>query len=395
MSTAIHIVPPHADDGPLPSVLENEVFNEPEARRERSRSPVRERAAASSSRRVSVAEPEAERTPTRRSTRDTTDDLPMTKHKHPLLCAVELINRVLMKEQVEHQRELKDLPGNLDYRRESPTVQNYIDGSRQKAWKKYEDLRERNCRTGRHVPIPSGWIQSRISTKSINPTMFQNSRRGWYRGQLRRCRRRTYRRPNFRHRDTRARCSACRVPRCTAVFVGHLKNAYFQAMPIDRIVIMRQPQGGLPGVDPDAFLLIRVPVYGLCDSGRGFWKKVDHDAKEVGLLSSRIFTAFYFHIENGAVDVVLTTHVDDFLWACTESGHAVVDRLLTRFEVGRKEEGRLRFCGKQFDALGHGILLDVEDNTRKTTYIEIAKHRNPADPVTKGEKSSQEVLLVV
>ena len=134
------------------------------------------------------------------------------------------------------------------------------------------------------------------------------------------------------------------------LFSSDIKSAYFQAMPIDRIVIMRQPQGGLPGVDPDAFLLIRVPVYGLCDSGRGFLKKVDHDAKEVGLLSSRIFPAFYFHIENGAVDVVLTTHVNDFLWACTESGHAVVDRLVTRFEVGRKEKGRLRFCGKQFDA---------------------------------------------
>ena len=151
-------------------------------------------------------------------------------------------------------------------------------------------------------------------------------------------------------------------------------------------MIMRQPQGGLPGVNPEAFLLIRVPVYGPCDSGSGFWKKVDHDAKEVGLLSSRIFRAFYFHIENGAVDVVLTTHVDDFLWACTKSGHAVVDRLLTRFEVGRKEEGRLRFCGKHFDASGHDILLDVEDNTRKTTYVEIAKHRNPADPVTRGEE---------
>ena len=90
------------------------------------------------------------------------------------------------------------------------------------------------------------------------------------------------------------------------------------------------------------------------------------------------------------MDVVLTTHVDDFLWACTESGHAVVVNnsscLLTRFEVGRKEEGRLRFCGRQFDASGHNILLDVADNTRKTTYVEIAKHRNSADPVTKGEE---------
>ena len=153
------------------------------------------------------------------------------------------------------------------------------------------------------------------------------------------------------------------------LFSSVIKIAYFQAMQIDRIVVMRQPQGGLPGVDSEAFLLIRVPVYGLCDSGRGFWKQVDHDAKEVGLFSSRIFAAFYFHIENGVVDAVLTTHVDD-LWACIESGHAVVDRLLTRFEVGRKEEGRLRFCGKQFDESGHDILLDVEDNTRKTTYVE-------------------------
>ena len=32
------------------------------------------------------------------------------------------------------------------------------------------------------------------------------------------------------------------------LFSSDIKNAYFQAMPIDRIVTMRQPQGGLPGV---------------------------------------------------------------------------------------------------------------------------------------------------
>ena len=102
MSTSTHVAPPHEDDGPLPSILENEVFDEPEARRERSRSPVPERAAASSSRRVSVAEPDVERTPTRRSTRDTADDLPSQIRDHfiriresetpgdALLCAVEL-----------------------------------------------------------------------------------------------------------------------------------------------------------------------------------------------------------------------------------------------------------------------------------------------------------------
>ena len=89
---------------------------------------------------------------------------------------------------------------------------------------------------------------------------------------------------------------------------------------------MRRPSGGLPGVDPEeAYLLIRVPVYGLCDSGRGFWKKVNHDALDVGLKASRIFPAFYYHESNGRVDLGLTTHVDDFLWACTDSGQVVMD----------------------------------------------------------------------
>ena len=70
----------------------------------------------------------------------------------------------------------------------------------------------------------------------------------------------------------------------------------------------------------------------------------------------------------------------------TKSGHAVVDRLLTRFEVGMKEEKRLRLVVRSSMCQGTTYSRDVEDNTRKTTYIDIAKHRNPADPGTKGEE---------
>ena len=45
--------------------------------------------------------------------------------------------------------------------------------------------------------------------------------------------------------------------------------------------------------------------------------------------------AFYFHCTDGRVDLVLTTHVDDFLWACADSGQAVIQKLRDRFEVGR------------------------------------------------------------
>ena len=75
-------------------------------------------------------------------------------------------------------------------------------------------------------------------------------------------------------------------------------------MPINRIIIMRQPQGGLAGVHPEIVCFSGGPVYEPCDSGRDSWKGIDHDAK-------------------------------GFLWACTKSGHAVVDPRQTAEIVGK------------------------------------------------------------
>ena len=112
---------------------------------------------------------------------------------------------------------------------------------------------------------------------------------------------------------------------------------------------MRQPRGGLPGVSPDALLLVRLPIYGLCDSGRGFWLRLDADAKEVGVKPSRIFPAFYcLKNEEGKPIAVMTTHVDDLLYAYLPGGEPTMARLLSKFEVGTAEVGVFRYCGKQF-----------------------------------------------
>ena len=71
-------------------------------------------------------------------------------------------------------------------------------------------------------------------------------------------------------------------------------NAYFQARPLDRVLLMAQPRGGLEGVDPEALLLIRVPIYGLTDSGRGFWLQLDDDARGTGFNVSHMYPALYF-----------------------------------------------------------------------------------------------------
>ena len=183
-----------------------------------------------------------------------------------------IVVRVLTKEQVEHQRELKDPPRNLDYRRESRTVQSFIDGSRQKEWKKYEDFQAAMPLEGKelsdlleagHVPIPCKWVDTIKNIHEKHKPDYVPE----FKLRLVSC-------GNFDDAEgvrTDAPTSDIETHALVAVFEAchgvplfwsDIKNAYSQAVPIDRIVMMRQPQGGLPGVDPNAFLLIKVPVYG-------------------------------------------------------------------------------------------------------------------------------------
>lgn len=91
---------------------------------------------------------------------------------------------------------------------------------------------------------------------------------------------------------------------------------------------MRQPRGGLRNVDPEALLLVRVPIYELSDSGRGFWLRLDKEAKGAGSKASSIFPSLYFFPDPddaGECVALMTTHVDDLLIARTEKGRAFVD----------------------------------------------------------------------
>ena len=56
--------------------------------------------------------------------------------------------------------------------------------------------------------------------------------------------------------ETHALVAAFAASHGVPVESSDIRNAYFQAEPIDRVVLMRQPSGGLPGIDPEAMLLI-------------------------------------------------------------------------------------------------------------------------------------------
>ena len=76
---------------------------------------------------------------------------------------------------------------------------------------------------------------------------------------------------------------------------GDITNAYFQGRPLERLILMREPPGGLPDADisADTMFVARVPIYGTCDAGRGFWKKLRHDILGTGLKENVVLPALY------------------------------------------------------------------------------------------------------
>ena len=115
-------------------------------------------------------------------------------------------------------------------------------------------------------------------------------------------------------------------------------STYFQGRPLDRVLIMRQPRGGLPGIDPEVFFLVRVPIYGLTDSGRGFWLRLDGDARSSGLKQSKFYPGLDF-LPGPDKDCIalMATHVDDILYAHIPEGKSVIDNSLEKFNLGSSE----------------------------------------------------------
>ena len=161
-------------------------------------------------------------------------------------------------------------------------------------------------------------------------------------------------------------------------------SAYFQGRPLDRVLMMRQPRGGLPGVEEGIVYLVRVPIYGLTDSGRGFWLRLDGDAKLCGMKASQFFPGLYYLPgSNGDACALMCTHVDDLLYCYLPEGKDVMDSFLAKFNIGSTETNNFRYCGKQFDRSSAGdILVDTVDNTRKIRPITFDAKRVGTERIT-------------
>ena len=155
---------------------------------------------------------------------------------------------------------------------------------------------------------------------------------------------------------------------CLTVKSGDITNAYFQGCPLERLFLMKQPPGGVPDVDisADTMFVARVPIYGTCDAGRGFWKKLRHDILSTGLKENAVIRALCIYQEDGEPKSMLATHVGDMLWATKPEYDDRVQQLLDRYTIKTVESGAFRFCGREvIQHSDFSVSVKCKDTTEK------------------------------
>ena len=92
---------------------------------------------------------------------------------------------------------------------------------------------------------------------------------------------------------------------------GDLESAHSTGERMSRVLLLRQPRSGLPGLKPDDRLLASVPVCGTQDAGRGFWKKFRRTLIAGGVRENRVLPAVHTVTVEDQLRGIVATHVDD------------------------------------------------------------------------------------
>ena len=100
-------------------------------------------------------------------------------------------------------------------------------------------------------------------------------------------------------------------------------------------------------------------------------------------------SALYSYTDkDGVVQMLLTSHVDDLLWACDPSCDWIVKELIDEFKCGTVESGSFKYCGKEIvQDEDFTIHVSCADTTRAIKKIPIAPRRRPGDPLTDSDKT--------
>ena len=167
-----------------------------------------------------------------------------------------------------------------------------------------------------------------------------------------------------------------------------IKSAFLQGSLLDRDVFLKPPkEAGQAG----KLWLLRKALYGLNDASRKWHFRVREELLQRGCIQLDVEPAVFLKpSDNGHVEGIIGTHVDDFLHAGSDTFQKeVMDPLNSEFKVGKNEAGNFSYTGFVITQTPDCIVLD---QGQYTDGIEIPKLDSQRmllknDPLNEEEKS--------
>ena len=142
-----------------------------------------------------------------------------------------------------------------------------------------------------------------------------------------------------------------------------IKTAFLQGRSIERQVFVRPPPEA--NVSEGFIWQLNKCVYGLNDASRTWYLTVKEALLELGATVSKHDQAIFTYYDNGQLQGIVSTHVDDFCWGGTKFFESrVIDQIRNKFAVKCEERHNFRY-------LGIDLLQDAEEvKLRQDVFVQ-------------------------
>ena len=153
---------------------------------------------------------------------------------------------------------------------------------------------------------------------------------------------------------------ALSASRDTDLWSGDISAAFLQGSKLDRILILKQPKGGIPGLDfkEEMFYLVSSTAYGTKDAPRGWLKNLDGSLKAENFVPVPYESAFYMlHDDEGQLAGLLAVHVDDLLWTGSDFINQKMKKIQERYSFGKVSCNTFAYCGREVVKDNKGVTV--------------------------------------
>eukprot|EP00435_Cladocopium_sp_Y103_P057558 s34_g19.t2 len=169
--------------------------------------------------------------------------------------------------------------------------------------------------------------------------------------------------------------------------LGDIKGAFLEAGPINpkfAPLYAKQPEGGVPGLDPEDVIEVTGNVYGSNDAPFKWWHTFDGEVQTGGWCKSQFDNCLYYLFEPAKPGEkpqlcgVLGAHVDDTITGGQGATYeAAIAKLKARFPYRKWRQGSGEFCGVTYcqDPLTKEITYQQKEYAQHLRPISLSKER--------------------